>query len=50
MALGTTGRPKGVIISHSAMIVQSLAKVAVVGYSEDDVCSSEELFSMDLNL
>lgn len=47
---GTTGRPKGVIISHSAMIVQSLAKVAVVGYSEDDVCSSEELFSMDLNL
>ncbi|KAJ6894867.1 hypothetical protein NC652_028572 [Populus alba x Populus x berolinensis] len=34
---GTTGRPKGVIISHSAMIVQSLAKVAVVGYSEDDV-------------
>lgn len=34
---GTTGRPKGVIVSHSAMIVQSLAKVAAVGYSEDDV-------------
>lgn len=34
---GTTGRPKGVIISHSALIIQSLAKIAMVGYSEDDV-------------
>ncbi|XVE89368.1 hypothetical protein DITRI_Ditri19aG0196200 [Diplodiscus trichospermus] len=34
---GTTGKPKGVVISHSALIVQSLAKVAIVGYSEDDV-------------
>ncbi|XP_059668339.1 2-succinylbenzoate--CoA ligase, chloroplastic/peroxisomal [Cornus florida] len=34
---GTTGKPKGVTISHSALIVQSLAKIAVVGYSEDDV-------------
>ncbi|XP_062095980.1 2-succinylbenzoate--CoA ligase, chloroplastic/peroxisomal isoform X2 [Humulus lupulus] len=34
---GTTGRPKGVIISHLALIVQSLAKIAIVGYSEDDV-------------
>ncbi|KAA8514830.1 hypothetical protein F0562_018009 [Nyssa sinensis] len=34
---GTTGRPKGVIISHSALIVQSLAKIAIVGYSEDDI-------------
>ncbi|XP_050219730.1 2-succinylbenzoate--CoA ligase, chloroplastic/peroxisomal isoform X2 [Mercurialis annua] len=34
---GTTGRPKGVVISHSALIMQSLAKVAIVGYSEDDV-------------
>ncbi|KAJ8758581.1 hypothetical protein K2173_000302 [Erythroxylum novogranatense] len=34
---GTTGRPKGVIISHSSLIVQSLAKVAIVGYTEDDV-------------
>ncbi|TYI26525.1 hypothetical protein ES332_A05G119200v1 [Gossypium tomentosum] len=34
---GTTGRPKGVVISHTALIVQSLAKVAIVGYSEDDV-------------
>ncbi|KAK8584629.1 hypothetical protein V6N13_138584 [Hibiscus sabdariffa] len=34
---GTTGRPKGVVISHAALIVQSLAKVAIVGYSEDDV-------------
>ncbi|KDP27034.1 hypothetical protein JCGZ_20969 [Jatropha curcas] len=34
---GTTGRPKGVVISHSALIVQSLAKVAIVGYCEDDV-------------
>ncbi|KAK2991244.1 hypothetical protein RJ640_018001 [Escallonia rubra] len=34
---GTTGRPKGVALSHSALIVQSLAKVAVVGYSEDDI-------------
>ncbi|XP_030479987.2 2-succinylbenzoate--CoA ligase, chloroplastic/peroxisomal isoform X2 [Cannabis sativa] len=34
---GTTGRPKGVIISHLNLIVQSLAKIAIVGYSEDDV-------------
>ncbi|XP_019701467.1 2-succinylbenzoate--CoA ligase, chloroplastic/peroxisomal isoform X2 [Elaeis guineensis] len=34
---GTTGRPKGVAISHTALIVQSLAKVAIVGYGEDDV-------------
>ncbi|KAM7530402.1 hypothetical protein LguiB_033812 [Lonicera macranthoides] len=34
---GTTGRPKGVTLSHSALIVQSLAKIAVVGYGEDDV-------------
>ena len=35
--IGTTGRPKGVTISHSALVVQSLAKIAVVGYGEDDV-------------
>ncbi|XP_050369441.1 2-succinylbenzoate--CoA ligase, chloroplastic/peroxisomal isoform X2 [Argentina anserina] len=34
---GTSGRPKGVAISHSAFIVQSLAKIAVVGYGEEDV-------------
>ncbi|CAH8354830.1 unnamed protein product [Eruca vesicaria subsp. sativa] len=34
---GTTGRPKGVTISHLAFITQSLAKIAVVGYGEDDV-------------
>ncbi|XP_038882142.1 2-succinylbenzoate--CoA ligase, chloroplastic/peroxisomal isoform X6 [Benincasa hispida] len=34
---GTTGRPKGVAITHSALIMQALAKVAIVGYSEDDV-------------
>ncbi|KAL7211280.1 hypothetical protein ACSBR2_014209 [Camellia fascicularis] len=34
---GTTGRPKGVIIRHSALIVQSLAKIAIVNYGEDDV-------------
>ncbi|XP_010540647.1 PREDICTED: 2-succinylbenzoate--CoA ligase, chloroplastic/peroxisomal isoform X2 [Tarenaya hassleriana] len=34
---GTTGKPKGVTISHLAIITQSLAKVAMVGYSEDDV-------------
>ncbi|KAL5577394.1 hypothetical protein UlMin_019093 [Ulmus minor] len=34
---GTTGRPKGVVISHSALITQSLAKIAIVRYSEDDV-------------
>ncbi|PRQ29647.1 putative o-succinylbenzoate--CoA ligase [Rosa chinensis] len=34
---GTSGRPKGVAISHSAFIVQSLAKIAVVGYDEEDV-------------
>ncbi|XP_009800224.1 2-succinylbenzoate--CoA ligase, chloroplastic/peroxisomal isoform X1 [Nicotiana tabacum] len=34
---GTTGRPKGVTISHSALVVQSLAKIAIVGYGEDDV-------------
>ncbi|GMH26058.1 hypothetical protein Nepgr_027901 [Nepenthes gracilis] len=34
---GTTGKPKGVTISHAALVVQSLAKMAVIGYSEDDV-------------
>ncbi|KAJ0796869.1 putative o-succinylbenzoate--CoA ligase [Helianthus annuus] len=34
---GTTGKPKGVMLSHSALIVQSLAKIATVGYNEDDV-------------
>lgn len=29
---GTTGRPKGVAISHTSLIVQSLAKIAIVGY------------------
>ncbi|EOA40050.1 hypothetical protein CARUB_v10008743mg [Capsella rubella] len=34
---GTTGRPKGVTISHLAFITQSLAKIGIVGYGEDDV-------------
>ncbi|XP_044960645.1 2-succinylbenzoate--CoA ligase, chloroplastic/peroxisomal [Hordeum vulgare subsp. vulgare] len=34
---GTTGQPKGVAISHTSLIVQSLAKIAVVCYGEDDV-------------
>lgn len=34
---GTTGQPKGVAISHNSLVVQSLAKIAIVGYSEDDV-------------
>nr|CAB3482042.1 unnamed protein product [Digitaria exilis] len=34
---GTTGRPKGVAISHTSLIIQSLAKIAIVGYGEDDV-------------
>lgn len=39
MDLGTTGRPKGVAISHVALTVQSLAKIAIIGYGENDVCS-----------
>ncbi|XP_074264103.1 2-succinylbenzoate--CoA ligase, chloroplastic/peroxisomal isoform X2 [Silene latifolia] len=34
---GTTGRPKGVTISHTSLITQSLAKIAIVGYTKDDV-------------
>ncbi|KAH6827312.1 acyl-activating enzyme 14 [Perilla frutescens var. hirtella] len=34
---GTTGRPKGATISHSALVIQSLAKIATVRYDEDDV-------------
>ncbi|PIA53300.1 hypothetical protein AQUCO_00900108v1 [Aquilegia coerulea] len=34
---GTSGRPKGVAIGHTALIVQSLAKISIVGYSKDDV-------------
>ncbi|KAI3466875.1 hypothetical protein Pfo_023538 [Paulownia fortunei] len=34
---GTTGRPKGATISHSALVVQSLAKIAIVRYDEYDV-------------
>ena len=40
LGIGTTGRPKGVTISHSALIIQSLAKIAIVGYDEDDVSLS----------
>lgn len=43
---GTTGRPKGVAISHTSLIVQSLAKIAIVGYGEDDVCALSHTFSM----
>lgn len=38
LASGTTGKPKGVAISHSALFVQSMAKIAICGYSENDVC------------
>lgn len=38
--LGTTGKPKGVTLSHGALTIQSLAKIAIVGYNEDDVCHS----------
>lgn len=34
---GTTGKPKGVTLSHAALIIQSLAKIAIVGYCEDDI-------------
>ncbi|KAL2467419.1 2-succinylbenzoate--CoA ligase [Abeliophyllum distichum] len=34
---GTTGRPKGATISHSALVIQSLAKIATVHYDEEDV-------------
>lgn len=34
---GTTGRPKGVVLSHANLHVQSLAKLARVGYCREDV-------------
>ncbi|KZV46273.1 2-succinylbenzoate--CoA ligase, chloroplastic/peroxisomal-like [Dorcoceras hygrometricum] len=34
---GTTGRPKGATITHSALVVQSLAKIAIVRYDDSDV-------------
>eukprot|EP00897_Mesotaenium_endlicherianum_P002608 jgi/Mesen1/2375/ME000156S01519 len=34
---GTTGAPKGAALSHTALVTQSLAKVAAVGYSNRDV-------------
>ncbi|KAL0926526.1 hypothetical protein M5K25_002766 [Dendrobium thyrsiflorum] len=34
---GSTGQPKGVAIRHEALIIQSLAKITIVGYGEDDV-------------
>ncbi|KAM1032718.1 hypothetical protein ACFX2I_036269 [Malus domestica] len=34
---GTSGRPKGVNLSHSAFIIQSPSKIAIVGYGEDYV-------------
>lgn len=46
MTIGTTGRPKGVTISHSALVVQSLAKIAIVGYGEDDVWLSTVIICM----
>uniref|UniRef100_A0A453S031 4-coumarate--CoA ligase n=1 Tax=Aegilops tauschii subsp. strangulata TaxID=200361 RepID=A0A453S031_AEGTS len=37
---GTTGQPKGVAISHTSLIIQSLAKIAVVGYGLPTYCPS----------
>lgn len=37
---GTTGRPKGVTLSHSALVVQSLAKIAIVGYGLFTHCTT----------
>jgi acyl-activating enzyme 14 len=34
---GTTGTPKGVALSHTALHYQSMAKLATVGYSRDDI-------------
>eukprot|EP00898_Chlorokybus_atmophyticus_P000001 jgi/Chlat1/1000/Chrsp108S01409 len=34
---GTTGAPKGVALSHAALVMQSLAKLAAVSYSDCDV-------------
>eukprot|EP01018_Ginkgo_biloba_P031109 Gb_01241 [translate_table: standard] len=34
---GTTGNPKGVGLSHSALIVQSLAKIEIIGYTHNDI-------------
>eukprot|EP00891_Asterochloris_glomerata_P001619 jgi/Astpho2/1619/fgenesh1_pm.00028_%23_11_t len=34
---GTTGRPKGVLVSHTAFHCQAAAKLLVVGYNSDDV-------------
>ena len=33
---GTTGRSKGVLLSHHSLVAQSHAKLQVVGYSSDD--------------
>lgn len=48
--IGTTGRPKGVTITHSALIIQSMAKIAIVGYSEDDVRLSSDEIRLFLHL
>ncbi|KAL3157069.1 hypothetical protein ABBQ38_001316 [Trebouxia sp. C0009 RCD-2024] len=34
---GTTGQPKGVLISHTALHCQAIAKLMVVGYNSHDV-------------
>jgi o-succinylbenzoate---CoA ligase len=34
---GTTGSAKGVVLTHSSFHVQSLAKLLLVGYNQDDV-------------
>jgi len=34
---GTTGKPKGVVLSHSALIIQSLTKIALIGHNNNDV-------------
>lgn len=49
MLTGTTGRPKGATLSHSAIVVQSLAKIAIVGYNENDVCISSPNFTRKSN-
>lgn len=38
--IGTTGRPKGVAISHMALVVQAQAKISIVKYDTNDVCQN----------
>lgn len=43
--VGTTANPKGVAISHDALIVQSKEKIAIIGYNHNEVINLLNIYT-----